>query len=86
MAINNGYYEKKLHNEVVLTEANMKLFEQDIKEGKPLDLTKYQTNEKHDYGNLFSNTGYFLGNKLSDLMVNGTGRAITVLKKLFTNG
>ena len=60
-------------------------FEQDIKDGKPLDLKKYQNHEIHDYGNLFSNAGNFIGNRLDYVMLNGIDEGIKVLKKLFSN-
>lgn len=81
----SNYYTNELHNEVVLTKDNMALFEQDIKDGKPLDLKKYQNHEIHDYGNLFSNAGNFIGNKLDYVMLNGIDEGIKVLKKLFSN-
>ena len=81
----DNYYANDLHNEVVLTEENMALFEQDIKDGKPLDLKKYQSIDNHDYGNLFSNTGNFVGKRLDFVMLNGIDEGIKVLKKLFSN-
>lgn len=81
----NHYYQNSLHQEVILTEANMKEFEADIKEGKPIDIKKYQQYQEKDYGNLFSNTGYFIGNKLEYVMLHGIDEGIGVLKKLFSN-
>ncbi|MBO4245539.1 MAG: hypothetical protein J5892_02210 [Bacilli bacterium] len=72
-------------NEVILTEENMRLFEEDIKNNKPLDLKKYQTIKEDDYGNLFSNTGYIIGNTLDTFMLKGINKGIKVFKKLFTN-
>ena len=72
-------------NEVILTEENMRLFEEDIKNNKPLDLKKYQTINNEDYGNLFSNTGHFIGNSLDAFMFKGIDKGIKVFKKLFTN-
>ena len=85
ISVSNNSCQNQLHDEVILTEANMKEFEEDVKAGKPLDLKKYQNISNHDYGNLFSNTGNFLGKKLDYVMLNGTDDAIKVLKKLFSN-
>ena len=81
----NNSYQNQLHDEVILTNANMKEFEEDIKAGKPLDLKKYQNIDNHDYGNLFSNTGNFVGRKLEYVMLEGIDNTIKVLKKLFSN-
>lgn len=85
MAINNGYYESELRNEVVITNENIDMFEADIKSGKPIDLKKYKTFEQHDYGNIFSNSGNYIGNKLDYIVNVGLFKTGKILKKLFTN-
>ena len=39
--INNGYYEKKIHEQTMLTNNNIKKFENDIKNKEYIDLKNY---------------------------------------------
>ena len=43
---NSGYYEYELHKRVVLTEDKIAKFENDIKDGKNIDLKNYLIREK----------------------------------------
>lgn len=46
-----GYYEYKLQNKTVLTTEEMKKFEEDVKEGKDVDLNSYLVETEKDYSN-----------------------------------
>lgn len=44
-----GYYENKLRDNSILTEEQIKKFEEDIKNGKSVDISNYVINENKDY-------------------------------------
>lgn len=59
-----GYYEKKLRDNSILTEEQIKKFEEDIKEGKNVDISNYVINENKDYTTNFTNDVYSVSLKL----------------------
>ena len=59
-----GYYEKKLRNNSILTEEQKKKFENDIKEGKTVDINNYVINENKDYTTNFTNDIYSVSLKV----------------------
>lgn len=59
-----GYYEKKLRDNSILTEEQIKKFENDIKEGKNVDINNYVINENKDYTTNFTNDVYSVSLKL----------------------
>lgn len=44
-----GYYEKKLRDNSILTEEQIKKFEEDLKNGKNVDISNYVINKNKDY-------------------------------------
>lgn len=44
-----GYYEKKLRDNSILTEEQIKKFEEDLKKGKNVDISNYVINKNKDY-------------------------------------
>ena len=56
VASSNGYYEYQLKEKTTLTEDAIKQFEQDIKDGKKVDLSDYLPSPKKDYNNKISKT------------------------------
>lgn len=44
-----GYYEKKLRDNSILTEEQIKKFEEDLKNGKDVDISNYVINKNKDY-------------------------------------
>lgn len=47
----SGYYEYNLQNKKNLTEEEIKRFEEDVKEGKNVDINEYLKDNKVDYSN-----------------------------------
>jgi len=66
-----GYYEYSNKKRTTFTEEEIKRFEQDIKEGKNLDLEEYLTNQEHDYDNKLSSFGLNLSRKIENAMNKG---------------
>ncbi len=65
-----GYYEFKNYQKMTLTEEQIVQFEQDIKDGKEVDIKNYVVDTKKDYQNKFSNMGVKLSSGISDLIKN----------------
>ena len=60
-----GYYEYKIHDKVTLTDEEIKKFEQDIKDGKDIDVEEYVKDDLPKYDNDLSNLGLNISKKLS---------------------
>lgn len=63
----SGYYEYEKGEENKITEEKMKEFEEDIKNGKTIDINKYLMDNTKNYDNKVTN----MGNAISDLINNG---------------
>lgn len=84
IALESGYYETKVATKTSLTEESIKKFEQDIKEGKPIDLESYTYDEKKDYSNNTTDVAIFLSEKVEKFMSTGITDFFDVIKTLFT--
>ena len=60
----SGYYETKNTKNKVLTEEQIIKFEEDIKNGKEIDISEYTGNNKIDYSNNLSNNIYKISLRL----------------------
>lgn len=47
----SGYYEYSMQSKKSLTEEQIKKFEEDVKAGNDVDITKYLENKENDYTN-----------------------------------
>lgn len=54
IASKSGFYEAKVSKNALMTNEAIKQFEQDIEEGKEVDIDKYIKEEKKDYANGFT--------------------------------
>ena len=68
LAKNTGYYEMKSAKNKILTEQQIKLFEDDIKNGKPIDITEYSKTNEQDYSNSLSNGIYNISLKIENII------------------
>ena len=59
-----GYYEKKLRDNSILTEEQIKKFEEGIKNGKSVDISNYVINENKDYTTKLTSDVYSVSLKL----------------------
>ena len=64
----SGYYEYELHKRVILTEDKIALFEQDVAEGKEVDLKNYLTEEEVNYATNLSHAGLYLSDNFSNIL------------------
>lgn len=78
-----GYYESKLSRQSTITNENIKQFEKDVKEGKPVDLNNYLVEETVDYSNSVTKAGTKISETVNAFMTEGLASVVGVLKKLF---
>lgn len=64
----SGYYEYNLQNRKNLTEEQMERFEEDVKNGKDIDLGSYLTEATVDYSNSLTRTTSQANLKLNDYL------------------
>lgn len=66
LAQSQGYYKNRNEKSKVLTEEQIKNFEEDIKKGKEIDIKKYVLYEDKDYTNKVTSNIYKISLKLED--------------------
>ena len=66
-----GYYEFEQHNKKVLTEEKIKQFEEDIANGKNIDINNYVVTNEQNYETKLSKFGDKMSNKIEKLVVDG---------------
>lgn len=81
LASTNGYYEGQLARKTTLTSEAINRFEQDVKDGKNIDINNYLEDTNHNYNNRFSNTGKLISNKISTLITKGTKKLFKLINK-----
>ncbi len=84
IALESGYYEAKLSKKTAMTEESIEKFEEDIKEGKPIDVNTYVYEEKNDYSNHTTDAAIFIGGKVEAFMSSGITELFDIVKSLFT--
>ena len=83
IAISNGYYETKLREKNIMTEEQIKRFEEDIKLGKEIDFNEYLNPPITSYDNKMSRAGATFSEKSEKVMQKGIGMVIDLIEKLF---
>jgi hypothetical protein len=79
----SGYYETQLHEKTVYTSKQIEQFEQDVKDGKEVDINSYVNNETKNYNNNYTEAGDKLGRFVNGIMANGLSDAWNTFKFLF---
>jgi len=64
----SGLYEYKNYKKVSLTSVQIEKFEQDIKEGKPINIDNYMIEERTMHNNKLGNAGKKISYTISDTM------------------
>lgn len=67
IAEKTGYYESRTTKTKTLTEEQIKVFEEDIKNGKEIDVTEYTVNLNKDYSTELSDNIYRVSLKLENI-------------------
>lgn len=77
----SGYIDFQNSKKAYLTKEKIVQFENDVKSGKKIDLTKYSENNKKSYSNKLSSYGYNMSKGISNLVNKGvTGFFDTIAK------
>ena len=77
-----GYYEFEQHQKMTLTEEKIKEFEQDVKDGKEIDIKEYVINDIPNYENNVSKLGSLISLQLENLVQNGLESTFKFFNKL----
>lgn len=77
-----GYYDFELHNRTVLTEEKIKEFEQDVKDGKEINIKNYVISTTPNYQNKVSLLGNKVSTSFENLISSGIESAFSLLGKL----
>ena len=65
-ASNAGYIDYQSRNKTVLTEEQIKKFENDVKENKAIDIENYITDKSAEYDNSISNLSLKISNTIGE--------------------
>ena len=76
LVASSGYYEYQLQQEIVLTNEQIKEFEEDIKNNQYIDLKDYSQKKQLDYTNKLTNFVYNISENSSNL-------TRKIMKKIF---
>ena len=79
----SGYYESQVSNKVALTDKAIEQFEQDVLEGKAVDINTYINEETKDYSNKFTDMGDRFSESIQSVLTDGIGGIWDVIKVLF---
>ena len=79
----SGYYESQVSNKVALTDKAIEQFEQDVLEGKVVDINTYINEETKDYSNKFTDMGDRFSESIQSVLTDGIGGVWDAIKVLF---
>ena len=83
IALESGYYDVKMGRKATITEEKLEEFENDVKEGKIVDLKDYLTDDYVDYSSKVSRFGSKIGSSLDKFMDGGLDGFFNLLGSLF---
>ena len=84
IAMESGYYEAKLGEKTTLTNDKIEQFEQDIKDGKPVDVDDYLDEPMEDYSNKISKASVGLTSGTEKFLTSGISRIFEFIGVLFS--
>lgn len=76
---NSGYFEYEQYKKTSFTKEQIEKFEQDIKEGKDVDITNYLDNDVDDYSNKVSEFGLSVSKGIERTIKGGLEKVINLL-------
>lgn len=77
----SGYYQTELQKKTTLTNEAIETFENDLKEGKEIDINNYLTLNEKDYDNNFSKVGRYLSKKINEFISTGIEKTLKIIIK-----
>ena len=84
-ASESGYFDDVKSKQVVLTNEQIAKFENDIKEGKEIDVNEYYVDNKDEYNNKFNKLGLFLSSKIEGVVSGILDKAFKALNDFLNN-
>lgn len=75
----SGYYQTTLQKQTILTNEAINMFENDLKEGKDIDINNYIEINKKDYDNAFSQGGRYISSKINKIVSTGISKALKLV-------
>ena len=84
IAISTGYYEAKLSEKTTITNEAIMQFEEDVRNGKDVDINDYLTDTYQDYSNSRTKAGYVFSSAVEGFMSEGIEKIVDIFKMLFT--
>lgn len=76
-----GYYEYKKQEQVTLTAEQIKQFEEDVKNGKNIDLENYLEKTNKNYQTKFSQLGLNISNSIAHTIEKGVNKFFGYISK-----
>lgn len=77
-----GYYDYKEHKKVILTNEQIKKFEEDVASGKNLDIEEYLVNTNKDYQTKMSKLGLKISEGIGEYATKGIESTFKILNNL----
>ena len=77
-----GYYEYQNHKKTALTDEQIKRFEEDVANGKEVDINEYIIVDTMEYNNKLSKVTSKISDGISDIVESGVERTFRFLSKL----
>ena len=78
----SGYYEYQNHKQVEMTNEQIKKFEEDISNGKEIDLTEYLVKSNNEYNNTLSKLTSKISDGISYIVKTGVDKSFNFLSKI----
>lgn len=82
IASNSGYYEYQNKEQVKFTEEKMKEFEDDLKNGKKVDIKDYLTSTDKNYNNKVTELGVAMSDFVNNGIISGLEKTFKLVEKL----
>ena len=83
ISVGSNYYEYKLHKKVMLTNEDIKKFEDDVKNNKEVDIDNY-ISSRVDYSNSFSKASTKVSKETKKYIKQGIEGIFNIFSKMFT--
>ena len=81
LASSSGYYEYELSKKTTLTNEAIARFEQDLKDGKNIDIDDYVVKEEKNYDNRISRMGNSISDKINNVVSTGVKYLFKYIEK-----
>lgn len=83
VSVGSNYYEYELHKKVMLTNEDIKRFEDDVKNNKEVDIDNY-ISSRVDYSNSFSKASTKVSKETKKYIKQGIEGIFNIFSKMFT--